>query len=252
MSMTGNIEEFMFEGLNFNAKQILDAGTGKGLFTTRLVQLVGKAKGNRKIISIDMDADKFKNVTARLKGNQKKYIEFIKADLASLSFIDDNTFDIIFCHHIIHIINTRPLKAAQALYEFNRVLKSQGTLIINENYPISGAQSDSYKIFSELKRLKKLLYTYLDKQLSPRIYPEDLAYILKKVGFAKTDIKAFKDQPFHIKLFNHFFNEIKNGIKTINDPVLIKFFENSLNTIKQTYNSTPGSVPPQYVIKLTK
>ncbi len=252
MSMTGTIEEFMFEGINFNAKQVLDAGTGKGLFTTRLVQLVGKAKGNRKIISIDMDADKFKNVTARLKGNQKKYIEFIKADLASLSFIDDNTFDIIFCHHIIHIINTRPLKAAQALYEFNRVLKSHGTLIINENYPINGAHNDEYKIFSELKRLKAMLFTYLNKKLSPRIYPEDLVYILKKVGFAKTDIKAFKDQSFHIKLFDHFFNEINNEVQKIKDTILKKFFENQLNTLKQTYKSTPGAIPPQYVIKLTK
>ncbi|MCK4666144.1 methyltransferase domain-containing protein [Candidatus Dependentiae bacterium] len=252
MSMTGNIEEFMFEGINFNAKQILDAGTGKGLFTTRLVQLVGKAKGNRKIISIDMDAEKFKNVTARLKGNQKKYIEFIKADLASLSFIEDNTFDIIFCHHIIHIINTRPLKATQALYEFNRVLKTHGTLIINENYPINGAHSEEYKIFSELKRLKTILYIYLNKQLSPRIYPEDIAYILKKIGFEKTNIKAFKDQTFHIKLFDHFFNEIKVEVQRIEDTFLKTFFENRLNTIRQTYKTTPGTIPPQYVIKLTK
>ncbi len=252
MAFNGSIEEYMFLDLSFNAKMILDAGTGNGIFTTKLVQLVSKAKGDRKIFSVDIDEKKFENVKSRLKGNQSNIIEFVKADLSSLSFIDDNTFDIIFCHHIIHIINSRPLKAAQALYEFHRVLKPEGILVINENYPANGSHYQDYLNFINLKKLKTLLFTFVGKQLSPRIYPEDLSYILKKIGFSKTDVKAFQDQAFPPKIFDLFFNEIKDEIQKLDDYKFKEYCENKLNSIKQAYGKNPGMIPPQYVIKLVK
>ena len=252
MSVNGQIDDYMFQDLSFNGKQVLDAGTGNGIFTVKLIQKVAKAKGTRKVVSVDIDETKFDKVSARLKGQQSKYVEFVRADLASLSFMGDNTFDIVFCHHIIHIINSRPLKASQALYEFYRVLKPKGFLIINENYPLNSTHNKEYRNFYDLKKMKYMLSMYFDRTISPRIYPEDLAYILKKIGFAKTELKAFQDQTFHIKLFEHFHDEIKNQIPKIEDKVLKDYFNNKLNEVKQSYHNNPGVIPPQYVINLVK
>lgn len=252
MSIKSKVVEHIFEDINFNGKHVLDAGTGNGLFTVKLVQKIGKAKGDRMVTSIDLDETKFDNVRSRLQGQQGKYIEFIKADLASLSFIDDNSYDIIFAHHVISRINTRPLKAAQALYEFYRVLKPGSHLIINELYPLNHSQRNEYKNFIRLNKLKRMISIVLETNISSRIYPEDLAYILQKVGFEKTSIKAFQDQMFHIKLFESVKDEIKTGLEKIEDEKVKNYLRDELKDIEKDYRDVPGVIPPQYVIKLEK
>jgi len=138
-----------------NNKNVLDAACGEGYGSQLL------AKYAKKVVGIDIDEKSIKHAQNRYP---IKNLNFIKTSVTNLPF-EDNSFDVIVSFETLEHL----LEQEQMLAEFNRVLKSDGLLIIST--PDKKYYSDETGFTNEfhLKELykaefKNLLDTYWQAQ----------------------------------------------------------------------------------------
>ena len=108
----------------------------------------------------------------------------IKADICNLPF-DDNTFDTIFCNHVLEHIPD-DTKAMKELY---RVLKKGGTGIFQVPQDINRATTyEDFSITTPEERKK-----HFGQYDHVRIYGRDYADLLRKVGFKVQEVDYLKN-----------------------------------------------------------
>ncbi len=101
---------------------ILEVGTGKGYFTIEL------AKAGYGFTSVDISAEEQKFAQLNIEYfDLTKQVNFKIDDAENLSFKNES-FDIVFAINVIHHF-TNPLKA---IYEFARVVKPKGKIILSD------------------------------------------------------------------------------------------------------------------------
>ena len=129
--------DFVLEDLDLKNKLILDAAVGAGVATCFWAKRIYEQGGTSKIISIDNDLPGVwkEKIQIRL-GEYGKYVELKEADIFDLSFLEDESVDIVNCDDTIVFLNPKPLRLLLALKEFERVLKPGGYLIISSEIPI--------------------------------------------------------------------------------------------------------------------
>lgn len=105
-------------------KKILDAGCGPGLYSAWLTER------GAEVTAVDY-SDEMIKLTEEITENKARVV---KANLNdTLDFLKDNEFDIVLSSLVIHYISD-----LRGLFsEFNRVLKSNGHLIISTHHPFS-------------------------------------------------------------------------------------------------------------------
>ncbi len=103
--------------------KILDAGCGQGASFT----LLAKYFKPESIAAIDIDPGLVE--IAKINGNACRCeVNVQHGSIKQLDF-PDNTFDVVFCHQLIHHITFR----AEALQEIYRVLRPGGLLLLSES-----------------------------------------------------------------------------------------------------------------------
>jgi SAM-dependent methyltransferase len=103
-------------------KKILDAGCGPGLYAEELTHRGGI------VVGFDQSPEMVAIASARL-GNSA---QFRVHDLAApLSWLDDESFDLVVMALVIHHIDDR----VEALRELHRVLHPQGALVVSTHHP---------------------------------------------------------------------------------------------------------------------
>jgi len=163
---------------------VLDIATGTGDVAFKL------ASNCRKVTGIDIAENMIS--LAEKKKNKKRFtnIDFLVGDAENLPF-EDNMFDVITIAYGYRNISNQK----KALSEFNRVLKSNGTLFILEfSEPTNKLISPFYKLYSYkimpfIASLftKKYAYDYLPESIDMFPNREEIKKTLKDNNFS--DIK---------------------------------------------------------------
>ena len=168
---------------------VLDAGCGSGRHLRGLANIQGV-----KYFGIDMkqeDLDKAKTSLAEIKGAVAENDQIIKADIRNLPFVN-KFFDCVICSEVLEHINEHE----QALKELVRVLKSNGSLVIQVIsrflFAVCSSALDS-RLFDGLHtaRLRNRVETYLGRLRGQLDYEEHLAVIFR----LQVALQVFKRQP---------------------------------------------------------
>ena len=128
--------------------------THRNILSERLIEVVGDTKYSNvlELGARTSDFDKIINHDTYLK------TDFPDVDAHNLPY-DDDTYDLVFMSHTFeHFVN--PI---QALFEINRVLKPNGTVIIVNPYhcdhQVIGADADHLFVLTEIQFRRLLRYT---------------------------------------------------------------------------------------------
>lgn len=108
----------------------------------------------------------------------------VKADITNLPF-KDNTFDIIFCNHVLEHIPDD----TKAMQELHRVLKSGGMGILQVPQDLNRAKTFEDDTITDPKERAKIFGQYDHV----RIYGRDYFKKLRSVGFRVKEIDYTKD-----------------------------------------------------------
>jgi len=184
--------DFVFKDLDLTNKIILDAAVGVGESTYFWAKRVHQQGGNSKIISIDNDLPKVwkEKIKTRLR-DYHKYVELREADIFDLRFLEDESIDIINCDDTIVFLNPKPLKLLFALKEFERILKTDGYLIITSEIPLENLGNPENEGQWRRWSLAKAIYALKGRTWSSEPLPGEVKFALKLIGLKVYAEKIF-------------------------------------------------------------
>ena len=98
---------------NIKEKKILDFGSGEGITANHF------AKDNE-VVAVEPWEDMLQN-----RWQDYDYLQ-IKGDISAIAEMQNNSFDVVFCHNVLEYVENR----AEIIAEFHRLLKKGGVLSI--------------------------------------------------------------------------------------------------------------------------
>jgi len=250
MIISMSSRDFMLKGIDIRGLVIMDAGTGAANTTLWLASKLKEAGGGR-IISIDNDPETFTEAKRKL-GQLAELVEFVEADLTSMPQIENESVDIIICHATICAVNNRPLKALKALSEFYRTLKKGGWLIIEDEFPLPTASKPEEEVQVKRWQIYKSIAELVDGEHYTEIYPEELAFAAKLVGFKDIELRRFEGEPLSEDVMSEWREMMRELITKIDDENLKQTFHKAIERIWCTYKEQGGNFPPYYVMRMRK
>jgi ubiquinone/menaquinone biosynthesis C-methylase UbiE len=245
-----NERDFMLKGISLRGLVIMDAATGAANTTCWLASKLKEAGGG-KIISIDNDAETFPDAKQKL-GELAEFVEFVKADLTDMPQIKSESVDLIVCHATMCAVNDRPLKAVKALAEFYRTLKKGGWLVIADEYPLPKASKPEQEVQVKRWQTYKAIAELVDGEHYTEIYPEELEFTAKLVGFKDMEIQRFNSGPISKEVMEEWKEEMPELINKIDDEDLKAAFEKAVARIWQEFIDKGGLFPDYYVMRARK
>lgn len=240
----------MLKGIDLCGLVVMDAGTGAANTTLWLAKKLKEAGGGR-IISIDSDPEVFSDAKRSL-GELAKLVEFVEADLACMPQVKSESVDLIVCHATICAVNDRPLRAVKALSEFHRTLNKGGWLIIDDEFPLPKASNSEQEIQVRRWQLYKAVAELVGGGHYTEIFPEELEFAAKLVGFRDIEWKRFEGPQLSEEAMNEWREEMPEMINGIDDKDLKEAFEKAVERIWEKYVSQGGVFPPYYVMRARK
>lgn len=120
---------------NLTGKIVLDAGCGNGYLSRRM------AKTAKKVIGIDFTKELIEKASQK---NNYQNVKFINGNLELLPFAS-NIFDVILCNMVLMDVENFD----KAIYEFGRVLKKKGIVVVSALHPCFENPPNSYSLFSD-------------------------------------------------------------------------------------------------------
>ncbi|MFX0203860.1 MAG: class I SAM-dependent methyltransferase [Candidatus Hodarchaeota archaeon] len=241
--------DFMLKGINLQDLVVMDAGTGAANTTLWLAQKLSVA-GGRGIISIDHDPETFPDAKKKL-GKLTKPVDFVAADLTFIP-IRNRSIDLIVCHATMCAINDRPLKAVKALSEFFRVIKKGGWLLIDDEYPLPKVTTPKEEVQVKRWQTYKSLAELVEGEHYTEIYPEELEFVTKLVGFKDIEWKRFEGAPLSQEVMNEWNEAISKMLNELDDEDLKVAFKKIVERIWEEYKNQGGVFPPYYVMRMRK
>jgi len=242
--------DFMLKGMDLRGLVIMDAGTGAANTTLWLASKLKEAGGGR-IISIDNDPETFPDARRKL-GELAGLVEFVEADLTCMPQIESESVDLIVCHATICAVNDRPLKAVKVLSEFYRTLKKGGWLIIEDEYPLPRASKPEEEVQVKRWQTYKAIAELVDGEHYTEIYPEQLEFAAKLVGFKDIELRKFEGAPLSEDVMSEWREVMPELINKIDDEDLKGAFRKATERIWRTYKEQGGVFPPYYVMRMRK
>jgi SAM-dependent methyltransferase len=179
-------------------------------------------------------------------------VEFVKTDLTNMLQIESESIDLILCHATMCAVNDRPLKAMKALSEFYRTLKKNGWLIIDDEYPLPKASKPEEEVQVKRWQTYKAIAELVDGEHYTEIYPEELEFAVKLVGFKDIELQRFEGGPLSNEVMEEWKEVMPELVNKIGDEDLKAAFEKAIGKIWQQYKSQGGIFPDYYVIRACK
>jgi len=240
----------MLKGIDLRGLVIMDAGTGAANTTLWLASKLKVAGGGR-IISIDSDPETLRDAKRKL-GELAELVEFVNADLTCMPQIESESVDLIVCHATICAVNDRPLKAVKALSEFYRTLKKGCWLIIDDEYPLPRALKPEEEVQVKRWQTYKSIAELVDGKHYTEIYPEELEFAAKLVGFKDIELRKFEGGFLSEDAMNEWREVMPKLITKIDDEDLEGAFRKATERIWRAYKEQSGVFPPYYVMRMRK
>ena len=241
----------LLDRIDFSDITVLDAGTGAGKTTLKVARRMAEVDGEGKIISVDINPETFQDVKKKL-GELARFVEFVEADLTCMPRMESESFDLIVCTATMCALNDRPLKAVKALSEYYRILKKGGCLIIDDEYPLPKASKPEEEVQVKRWQTYKSVAELVDGEHYTEIYPEELAFASKVVGFKEIESQKSKGGPLSKEAMNEWKEIMPEMINKIDDEDLRKAFQKATERIWRMYKRQGGSFPSYYVIRMKK
>lgn len=189
-------------------KLLLDAGCGGGIISTSYAMMGGW------IVGVDIGSgfiEKSKSKSKKLGLNNKA--KFLVGDITNLSFLRDNTFDVVLCSEVLEHL----LKPYKALREFKRVLKTGGILILTTPNPL--------KMSKDIRRTLRCAVSILLKRVViDKLDIIETSPVVESYGVPSTRYKHTEFAPFELERMLPEFKIIKSV--TIVYPFVSKITKN--------------------------
>ncbi|MFC1772588.1 class I SAM-dependent methyltransferase [Pseudomonadota bacterium] len=167
-------------------KTVLEVGSGLGRTTRNLASGLSDHPGTNLIVT-DVTDRYFDQIRNSL-GPADIKPQFIQTDACDLAGIEPESIDYIVCNFALCEINSDIGRGTLALAKFLLVLKPGGKLFVEEEMPISEANSAAQNTWSLIWRVLKSAQTLTQHKTATNEYhPVVLSEICKIVGF--TDVK---------------------------------------------------------------
>ena len=244
--------DYLFEGIDFSDITVLDAATGAGNTTLNLARKMAEAGGRGKIISVDIDPETFQDVKKKL-GELARFVEFVEADLTCMPQIESESFDLVVCTATLCALNDRPLKVLRGLTEFYRVLKKGGRLIISEEYPLPKATKPEEEEVQVMRwQMYKSVAELVDGEHWTEIYPEELEFAAKLVGFKDIEWRRFEGGPLRKVTMEEWREVMPLLVNKIEDEQTREAFLALVSKIYKKFEEQGGNYPPSYTMKMRK
>lgn len=245
-----SLADYCFDGIDFVDKLILDAGTGPGQTTGRLVNKVIEAGKSSRIISVDHRQGSLDNVRNRL-GDKAGIVQFVRADLADMPQIESYSIDIIACTDTLSIVEGQPLRSVKVLSEFKRVLKPKGTLIIGEQVPTLKARVPRERVWAKRWQLFKAMNHLLEERHLEEIAPESLEFCLAALGFDSIRWAVFEGEDFGDSV-DWALRRPLDTAKKLADELLQEAFAKQIDELRKIFAEHGGAFLPYYVMHARK
>jgi ubiquinone/menaquinone biosynthesis C-methylase UbiE len=245
-----NDRDFMLKGISLRGLVIMDAATGAANTTCWLANKLKEAGGG-KIISIDNDAETFPDAKRKL-GELAEFVEFVKADLTDMPQIKSESIDLIVCHATMCAVNDRPLKAVKALAEFYRTLKKAGWLVIDDEYPLPKASKPEEEVQVKRWQTYKAIAEVVDGEHYTEIYPEELGFAVKLIGFKDIELQSFEGESLSREVMEEWKEMMPELINKIDDKDLKAAFEKATAKTWQKFINQGGLFPDYYIMRARK
>jgi len=242
--------DFTLKGIDLRGLVIMDAGTGAANTTCWLASKL-KETGSGRIISIDNDPETFPDAERKL-GELAEWVKFVKADLTNMPQIESESIDLIVCHATMCAVNDRPLKVVKALSEFYRTLKKDGWLIIDDEYPLPKASKPEEEAQVGRWQTYKAIAELVDGEHYTEIYPQELEFAVKLVGFIDIELQRFEAGPLSNEVMKEWKEMMPELVNKISDEDLKAAFKKAIERIWQKYMSQGGIFPDYYVMRARK
>ncbi|MGC9346486.1 MAG: methyltransferase domain-containing protein, partial [Candidatus Bathyarchaeales archaeon] len=166
--------------------------------------------------------------------------------------IEDESVDLIVCHATICAVNNRPLKAVKALSEFYRTLKKGGWLIIDDEYPLPKVSKPEEEVHVRRWQTYKAVAELVEGGHYTEIYPEELEFAAKLVGFRDIEWKKFEGPPLSEEAMSEWKEEMREMIDKIGDEDVKVAFGKAIDRIWKKYVRQGGNFPSYYVMRARK
>ena len=243
--------DYLLEGIEFSDITVLDAATGAGNTTLKLARKMAEADGKGKIISVDIDAETFPDVKKKL-GELARYVEFTRADLTFMPEMENELFDLVVCTATLCALNSRPLGALRGLAEFHRVLKKGGHLRISEEDPLPRATKPEEEVQVMRWQLYKSVSELVGEDTWREIYPEELEFAAKLVGFTDIEWRRFEGDPLRKVTMEEWRDVMSPMVNKIEDEETRKTFLAMIPKIYRKFEEQGGNYPPSFIMRMRK
>lgn len=253
-----SFEEFFWKDIDLKSKVILDAGTGFGITTTEIAKRVRRQKSDSIMLSIDIDPQAFSLARRFLRTQNllRKHsllgiIAFICADLSHLP-IKGEAIDIIVCTRTLADVENFPCRVIRAIDEFYKALKKGGKIVMSDEYPILSPSSDEEKVAVMRWQLVKALSHLIGRPHAHEIFPEDLEFVMRLVGFRECKWGIFKGEEIPKRRINHFVEKSTEMCTRIANPRLKQSFITAIQEVKKLFKEKGGIFLPRYIFYAVK
>jgi ubiquinone/menaquinone biosynthesis C-methylase UbiE len=161
---------------------VVEVGCGRGGTTRRLVELLEGVPGAR-LIATDLSDAHFTELQQEFHSSGVR-VDFLQTDACSLEGISDGSADFLVCCYTLCAVEAQPGRGALALARFVDVLKPEGVLLLEEEYPIDQAVTLQQQVWAEKWRILKTAQEIAGEKPYREFAPEDLSALSQTLGFS--------------------------------------------------------------------
>ncbi|TFH26273.1 MAG: class I SAM-dependent methyltransferase, partial [Promethearchaeota archaeon] len=195
------------DGLDLQNMTILEVGTGNGGTTLEILEYI-QNEATTRLITTDLNVVDLNPLLFQFPA-MKGRLSFIQTDATELLSIESNSIDILVVDYTLCAINSIPGKYTDALSRFKDVLKPNGLLLLEEEFPIGSPPGKDHPLWKMQWQILKKMVTLSGKSPNNEIQLEDLKNYVKKLNFSiENEVTGTTSLAFE-EVYPHFLNRFE-------------------------------------------
>lgn len=227
---------------NLSGKVVLEVGSGRGDKTSKLVDLRSRVP-DTKLIVTDISDHFFAQLHREFQSRSVE-VQFICTSGQELQGVPDSSVDYLVCNYTLCAINSQAGLVALALRRFWEVLKWNGKLFVEEEFPISKQGTLSKEVWAEKWRILKSAMILAGQSTFNEISPELLVSLCYFAGFERVDWTAHSELHDEIGVLDFFEKRLDTLLKELpNQDLRLGFSEMAVGLRKKAMAASGMEIP---------
>lgn len=230
------------EDEDFSGKVILEVGSGRGDTTRKLVDLLA-GKPDAQLIVTDISDYFFPELREEFESKNVR-VQFICTSGHELHSVPNQTIDYLVCNYTLCAINSRAGLVALALQRFWEVLRTNGKMFVEEEFPIDKHDTLSQEVWAEKWRILKSSMILARQSIFNEISPELLERLCDSAGFEKVKWTAHSELYKDSEVLNFFQKRLDALLKEMpNENLRAGYSEMAVNLRRKAMQAGGMEVP---------